>query len=128
MDSITKKSKPSYRTSVNKPAIAKEAYMILWLLLRNKTSDEIPKKRKIGSVTPSDELIIMCGWNANNDEPIKEYSGLKNLLQRKYTGIIVTVEIIIEEKRCNSIKKNGSSSFVLENKTDKNMDQPLLVK
>ena len=77
---------------------------------------------------PSDELVIICGSNANNDEPTKEHSWLKNLLQRKYTGIIVITEIIIEEKRCNSIKKNGSSSFVLENRIDKNMGHPLLVK
>ena len=102
--------------------------MSLWLLFRNKTNDEIPKNRKSGSVIPSDELMIMYGSNANSDEPIKEHSGLKNLLQRKYTGTIVTVEIIIEEKRCNSIKKTGSSSFVPENKIDKNMAQPLLVK
>ena len=102
--------------------------MNLWLLFRNKTNDEIPKNRKIGSVIPNDELIIICGSNANNDEPTKEHCGLKNLLQRKYTGMIVIVEIIIEEKRCNSIKKNGSSNFVLENKIDKNMDHPLLVK
>ena len=91
-------------------------------------NDEIPKNRKIGSVIPSDELMIMYGSNANNDAPIKEYSGLKNLLQRKYIGTIVTVEIIIEEKRCNSIKNNGSSSFVLENKIDRNIGHPLLVK
>ena len=102
--------------------------MNLWLLFRNKTNDEIPKNRKIGSVIPNDELVIMCGSNVNNDEPIKEHCGLKNLLQRKYTGIIVKVEIIIEEKRCNSIKKNGSSSFVLENIIDKNIGHPLLVK
>ena len=102
--------------------------MSLWLLVRNKANDEIPKNRKIGSVMPSDELVIICGSNANNDEPTKEHSWLKNLLQRKYTGIIVITEIIIEEKRCNSIKKNGSSSFVLENRIDKNMGHPLLVK
>ena len=102
--------------------------MSLWLLFKNSTNDEIPKNRKSGSAIPSDELVIICGSNANNDEPIKEHCGLKNLLQRKYTGIIVTAEIIIEEKRCNSIKKNGSSSFVLENKIDKNIGHPLLVK
>ena len=102
--------------------------MSLWLLFKNSANDEIPKNRKIGSVMPNDELVIICGSNANNDEPTKEYSLLKNLLQRKYTGIIVITEIIIEEKRCNSFKKNASSSFVLENRTDKNMDHPLLVK
>ena len=97
-------------------------------MFRNKANDEIPKNRKIGSVIPSDELIIMWGSNANNDEPTKEHSELKNLRQRKYTGTIVAAEMIIEEKRCNSIKKTGSSSFVPENKIDKNMGQPLLVK
>ena len=72
IDSIAKKSKPSYRISVNKPATAKETYMILWLLLRNKVNDEIPKNKKIGSVIPNDEFIIMWGWNRNSEAPIKE--------------------------------------------------------
>ena len=72
IDSIAKKSKPSYRISVNKPATAKEAYMILWLLLRNKVNDEIPKNKKIGSVIPNVEFMIRWGWNRNSEAPIKE--------------------------------------------------------
>ena len=46
--------------------------MILWLLLRNKVNDEIPKNKKSGSVIPNVEFIIMWGWNRNSEAPIKE--------------------------------------------------------
>ena len=59
-----------------------------------------PSKMKRGSVSPRREFVIILGSKINKVPPKTANDLAKNFLQSRYTGIIVTTEIVTATARC----------------------------
>ena len=78
-----------------------------------------------GSVTPNSEFWIICGENPKSTPPINDNNGEKNLLQRKYIGMMVPTEIVIDKIRWRSMYPNAESNWNILKNNERNSGHPL---
>tara|TARA_B100000315_G_C14441115_1_gene524718 strand:+ start:578 stop:964 length:387 start_codon:yes stop_codon:yes gene_type:complete len=93
----------SYRTKDEIPRITNEQIMFVFLSLKNNDKKDTIKKINNESVIPNNEFSIMYGENRKKHAPTIAISCLKNFLARKYIGITVNNEKIIEHILCSVI-------------------------
>ena len=95
-DKNTKMIKPSALIVVAKETNTNEKYINFLLELRNKTKLIVINNKKIGSVSPKNEFIINLGSKAISVAPIIANFFATNFLHKKYTGIVIRIEINTE--------------------------------
>ena len=105
-----------------------EIKIIVQRLLRNRNNEIVLSRINAGSGIPNNEFIIILGSNTNNAAPITANCFLTNLAHKRYTGIIVKTEIIIDKNRCKYVNSKNFCGSKIEKKNERNIDQPLFDK
>ena len=126
-DKIKKRKTPSDLTIVQKDVRANEKSIAFCSYFRKRTKEETPSKINSGSVIPKNELSKILGSNVKRDAPIRDIFSSKNFLHKKYTGITVRLDKIIEIIRCNCMYCKVFPRSIIENQNEINIDQPLLI-
>ena len=90
-------------------------------------NDDVVNKIKSGSVIPKVEFKINLGSNAINATPTNAIFLSKNCSHKKYTGIIIKDDNIIEIILCNCIYSKVFSKLIMENQNERNIGHPLLI-
>jgi len=92
-------NRPSYLTIENRAAMANEKIIDFFPSLKNKTRLVIPNNKNNGSVNPNNEFSTNLGAKTNAEQQRIANELFINFFDKKYTGIIVKVEIITLVKR-----------------------------
>ena len=93
MNKPARKIIPSPLTVVSNEITKNELITSFLLDERNKASPEEINSKYRGSVIPKNEFIINLGSKATSDAPITANFLATNFLHKKYTGIIVEIDI-----------------------------------
>jgi hypothetical protein len=124
---VKNKNNPSARTIVAHDAKIKDNNITFLSYFRKSTNDVIPNKINKESVIPNNEFKIILGSNAIKATPTNAIFSSKYFLHKKYTGIIIKDDNIIEIVLCSSMYSNVLSKLIIENQNDKKIGHPLLI-